>query len=275
MLRAIKSSFPCVHIHAFSPMEISYFSQKSGCSLRSTLECLIKNGLDSFPGTAAEILDDRVRRKICPEKIDTATWTKVVKTAHRMGLRSTATVLFGHIETREQLVRHLHLIREIQHDTGGFTELIPLPFVPFQTPLGREKEMKEALSFSRQRYFYALCRIFFFHSIPNLQASWPKLGLDQALACTFSGVNDLGGTLYQENITRSAGGDHGEKVSLGEFRRRILEVGKIPRLRNTMYQLLDDDLLDSSIREGGVATNKERLLPRRRGGEAAGGRRDE
>ena len=249
MLRAIKSRFPRIHIHAFSPMEVSYFSQKSGKSLGSTLEALLENGLDSLPGTAAEILDDQVRRKICPEKIDTATWIKVVKTAHQMGVKSTATVLFGHIETREQLAGHLHLIRKIQQETGGFTELIPLPFIPFQTPLGREEEMKEPLSFSRQRCFYALCRIFFYHSIPNLQASWPKLGLDQALACTFSGVNDLGGTLYQENITRSAGGHHGEKVSLGEFHHRILQIGKVPQLRNTLYQFMDPGDLTGPFEE--------------------------
>jgi len=141
MLRAIKSRFPRIHIHAFSPMEVTYFSQKSGKSLGMTLEALLENGLDSLPGTAAEILDDQVRRKICPEKIDTATWIKVVKTAHQMGVKSTATVLFGHIETREQLAGHLHLIRKIQQETGGFTELIPLPFIPCQTPLGREDQM--------------------------------------------------------------------------------------------------------------------------------------
>jgi 5-amino-6-(D-ribitylamino)uracil---L-tyrosine 4-hydroxyphenyl transferase len=251
MLRAIKSQFPHIHIHAFSPMEVYYFSQKSGKSLVSTLECLIQNGLDSLPGTAAEVLDDRLRKKICPEKIGTSTWVEVIKTAHRMGLRSTATVLFGHIETPKQLVDHLVLLREIQGEKHGFTELIPLPFVPFQTPLGRKAGVNGPLSFGRQRHFYALCRIFFHHSIPNLQASWPKLGLDQALACTFSGVNDLGGTLYQENITRCAGGIHGEKVTLGDFERRILDAGKIPQLRNTLYQFLDHGSLPSSLREEG------------------------
>jgi 7,8-didemethyl-8-hydroxy-5-deazariboflavin synthase CofH subunit len=251
MLQAIKRRFPHIHIHAFSPMEVYSFSQKSGRSLSSTLECLIENGLDSLPGTAAEILDDEVRRKICPEKIDSATWIEVIKTAHRMGLKSTATVLFGHIETAAQLAKHLNLLRTLQEETGGFTELIPLPFIPFQTSLGRKAGVHGMLPFDHQRHFYALCRIFFHHSIPNLQASWPKLGLDQALACTFSGVNDLGGTLYQENITRCAGGHHGEKISLSEFHHRILEVGKSPQLRNTLYQFLDDQIFDSSSREEG------------------------
>ena len=239
MLQGIKARFPHIHIHAFSPMEVCYFSQKSRKSISSTLECLIENGLDSLPGTAAEVLDDQLRKQICPEKINVATWIEVVKTAHRLGLKSTATILFGHIETAEQTAHHLHILREIQHETHGFTEFIPLPFVPFHTPLGKRFGFKEIFPFRRVRLFHALCRIFFHHSIPNIQASWPKLGLDRALSCVFSGVNDLGGTLYQENITRSAGGNHGEKVALSEFQQKILEAGKIPQLRNTLYELLD------------------------------------
>ena len=247
MLRGIKVRFPNIHIHAFSPMEVYYFSQKSGKSISSILECLIKNGLDSIPGTAAEVLDDQLRKQICPGKIDVATWIEVVKTAHRVGLKSTATILFGHIETVEQTAHHLHLLREIQNETHGFTEFIPLPFVPFHTLLGKRAGIKGISPYHRMRLFLGLCRIFFHHSIPNLQASWPKLGLDQALSCVFSGVNDLGGTLYQENITRSAGGVHGEKVSLGEFHQRILEIEKVPQLRNTLYQFLNYEDLDGSF----------------------------
>ena len=239
MLQEIKVRFPHIHIHAFSPMEVYYFSQRSRKSISFTLERLIENGLDSLPGTAAEVLDDQLRTEICPEKIDVATWIEVIKTAHRLGLRSTATILFGHIETAEQTAHHLHILREIQDETHGFTEFIPLPFVPFHTPLGKRSGFKEIFPFCRVQLFHALCRIFFHHSIPNIQSSWPKLGLDHALSCVFSGVNDLGGTLYQENITRSAGGNHGEKVSLAEFQRKILEAGKIPQLRNTLYELLD------------------------------------
>jgi len=250
MLQGIKGKFPHIHIHAFSPMEVYYFSKKSRKSISSTLECLIKNGLDSLPGTAAEILDDQLRKQICPEKIDVATWIEVVKTAHWLGVKSTATILFGHIETAEQTVHHLHLLQKIQDETHGFTEFIPLPFVPFHTPLGKRARIEGISPSHRMRLFLALCRIFFHHSIPNLQASWPKLGLDQALSCVFSGVNDLGGTLYQENITRSAGGIHGEKVSLGEFHQRILEIGKVPQLRNTLYQFLDHEDLDGSFQGG-------------------------
>ncbi|MFB3886256.1 MAG: 5-amino-6-(D-ribitylamino)uracil--L-tyrosine 4-hydroxyphenyl transferase CofH [Thermodesulfobacteriota bacterium] len=239
MLQEIKLRFPRIHIHAFSPMEVYYFSQRTRKSISFTLERLIQSGLDSLPGTAAEVLDDRLRKEICPEKIDVATWIEVVKTAHRLGLRSTATILFGHIETPEQTARHLHLLRGIQEETHGFTELIPLPFVPFHTPLGKRPGSKDIFPFPRIRLFHALCRIFFYHSIQNIQASWPKLGLDHALCCVFSGVNDLGGTLYQENITRSAGGNHGEKVSLAEFRQKILQAGKIPQLRNTLYEPLN------------------------------------
>jgi CofH subfamily radical SAM domain protein len=249
MLQEIKTKFPQVHIHAFSPMEIYYFSQKSGRPVTSTIESLMDNGLDSFPGTAAEVLDDRLRMQICSEKVKVATWIEIVRTAHRLGLKSTATILFGHLETPAQAARHLEIIREIQSETHGFTELIPLPFVPFQTPLGKMFGIKEILPFHRIRFFYALCRIFCGSSIPNIQASWPKLGLDRALECVFSGVNDLGGTLYQENITRSAGGVHGERVTLSQFRRAIGAAGRIPRLRNTLYEFLGDHVLASLIKD--------------------------
>jgi CofH subfamily radical SAM domain protein len=252
-LQEIKAKFPHIHIHAFSPMEVYYFSQKSGQSLTATLESLIDSGLDSLPGTAAEILDDQLRKLICPGKLNVATWIEVVKTAHRLGLKSTATILFGHIETPEQVGQHLQILREIQYETNGFTEFIPLPFVPFRTALGDKWEVKEMLAFHRVRLFYALFRIFWGKLIPNIQASWPKLGLDRALECVFTGANDLGGTLYQENITRSAGGTHGEKVSLGQFQRRIQEAGKVPQLRNTLYELLDHQLLSSLISDESVA----------------------
>jgi 7,8-didemethyl-8-hydroxy-5-deazariboflavin synthase CofH subunit len=249
MLRSIKGQFPHIHIHAFSPMELHYFSQRAGIPLTATLEALMASGLDSFPGTAAEILDDALRRELCPEKGTVATWINVVTTAHRMGLKSTATILFGHIETPFQIARHLQILRDIQRDTHGFTELVPLPFVPYHTSLGNRYHVTEMLSFDRIRLFYALCRLFYRDLIPNLQSSWPKLGLNRALECVLSGVNDVGGTLYQENITRSAGGIHGEKVSLRQFYQGIRAVGKIPRLRTTLYEFPDDPLLISLMEE--------------------------
>ena len=258
MLQEIRTQFPGIHIHAFSPMEIYYFSQKTGRPVRSILESLIDRGLGSLPGTAAEILDDRVRQQICPEKVNVATWVEIVKTAHRLGLKSTATILLGHVEGPDQIALHLQVLRDIQHETSGFTEFIPLPFVPFETALGRRSGIREMLPFRRIRLFYALCRLFFGRSIPNIQASWPKLGLDRALECVFSGVNDLGGTLYQENITRSAGGVHGEKVSLGQLKRAIEKAGKTPQLRDTLYNPLSDQLLSSLIRKEGGADHDQK-----------------
>ena len=162
-------------------------------------------------------------------------WTEVVRTAHRMGLKSTATLLFGHIETPVQIARHLEILREIQRETQGFTELVPLVFMPFQTTLGKNYCFTKMLPFDRVRLFYALCRLFFGDLIPNLQASWPKLGLDRALECSFSGINDLGGTLYQENITRSAGGTFGEFLSVEQIRDSLTRKGKIPLERDTLY----------------------------------------
>jgi len=247
MLCEIKACFPSIHIHAFSPMEIYYFSKISGRSLTATLESLMKSGVDSMPGTAAEILDDGIRQKICPEKIGVESWIEVVKKAHTLGLRSTATIMFGHIESPVHLAQHLEIIRNIQYETRGFTEFVPLPFVPFRTALAATYGIQDMLPFDRVRLFHALCRLFFRNSIPHIQASWPKLGLDRALECTFSGVDDVGGTLYQENITRSAGGDHGERVLLSEFHQKISKIGKVPQLRTTLYDFLDDKYLFSLL----------------------------
>ena len=249
MLKEIKKNFPHVHIHAFSPMEIYYFSQLSRQGLDNIVESLIDCGLGSIPGTAAEILDDQIRDQICPEKIKTSDWIKLIKIIHNQGLKTTATILFGHIETPLNIARHLHMIREIQYETNGFTELIPLPFIPTNTPIAKTNRCKKMISFNRVSFFYALCRIFFMNSLFNIQASWPKLGLDRAVECTFYGVNDLGGTLYQENITKSAGGIHGEKVYLHQFQRKILSINKNPQLRNTLYEFQDNELLTYLIKQ--------------------------
>jgi len=240
MLQAIKAAYPDLHIHAFSPMEIKYFSFITGSSISSIIGQLMECGLGSIPGTAAEILDDQVRQVICPDKVNTSEWIDIITTTHRLGLKSTATILLGHIETPRQLVRHMEIVHEIQRQTGGFTEFIPLIFVPYGTILGRRFGISEILSFEKVQRFYALSRIYFHGLIPNVQSSWPKLGLENAVRCLFSGVNDLGGTLYEENITRNAGGTFGQKVSLEEFREYVIKTGKTPRLRDTLYNLLPD-----------------------------------
>ena len=240
MLQAIKAEYPDIHIHAFSPMEIKYFSHISGSSISSVITKLTECGLGSIPGTAAEILDDRVRQVICPEKVTVSEWVDIITTAHWLGLRSTSTILFGHVETTAQIVRHMEIIREIQKKTGGFTEFIPLVFVPYGTTLGKKFGIGEPLSFEKVLKLYALSRIYFNGLVSNIQSSWPKLGLENAVKCLSAGVNDLGGTLYEENITRSAGGNFGQKVSIEEFREHIMKFGKTPRLRDTLYHLLPD-----------------------------------
>jgi 5-amino-6-(D-ribitylamino)uracil---L-tyrosine 4-hydroxyphenyl transferase len=239
MLQAIKEAHPSLHIHAFSPMEIMYFSEISGKSIGEVLDELIKAGLDSIPGTAAEILDEEVRKSICPEKISAADWENIIIAAHRKGLRTTATILVGHIETAESVVNHMNRIRDIQKETGGFTEFIPLVFVPFNTVLGNKFGIRTMIPISDLLKFYALSRIFFNGYIKNVQVSWPKLGFQNAVRCLFAGVNDFGGTLYEENITRCAGGQSGQMMGLEDIKLGILEAGKIPRLRDTLYNFLD------------------------------------
>jgi len=242
MVQQIQRSYPQIHIHAFSPMEIKYFSDISGRPIRSVITKLMECGLGSIPGTAAEILDDRIRNVICPEKVTTRGWVGIITTAHRLGLRSTATILIGHIETNDQVVRHMEIIREIQKKTGGFTEFIPLIFVPYATRLGEKFRINEMLSLRKVFKFYSLARIYFNGLITNIQASWPKLGFENAIKSLSAGVNDLGGTLYEENITRNAGGSCGQKVTIEEFRDSTNKAGKTPRERDTLYNLLPDHL---------------------------------
>jgi len=235
LLSAIKRAYPRIHIHAFSPMEIKHFSMVSGRSVESVFESLVAAGLDSIPGTAAEILVDEIRSIICPEKIKTKEWIKIITTAHSMGLRSTSTILLGHMEKPEHIAAHLKILRNIQKTTRGFTEFIPLFFVPQKTALAKKNNINEMVSMRYVRKFFALSRIYFNGFINNIQSSWPKLGLKQAVSCLDAGVNDLGGTLYSENISRCAGGSHGQYVSIKDFRRSILDRGKIPRQRDTLY----------------------------------------
>ncbi|MBI4496107.1 MAG: 5-amino-6-(D-ribitylamino)uracil--L-tyrosine 4-hydroxyphenyl transferase CofH, partial [Deltaproteobacteria bacterium] len=208
LLRSIKEACPDLHIHAFSPMEVWRMSQRAGTGLDCMLGALRDHGLDSLPGTAAEILDDEVRRRICPGKLSTQQWVEVVTTAHRLGLRTTATMMFGHIETWQHRVRHLEVLRGIQQSTGGFTELVLLPFVPGLTPLARRYQLgpvplEEILKVT------AYARLFLGKDLPNIQNSWVKIGLEGATRSLSCGANDLGGTLGEESISRCAGASLG------------------------------------------------------------------
>jgi len=236
---AIHEAHPHIHIHALSPMEIEWYSERSRLTVRQTFEKLLDAGYGSLCGTAAEILVDEVRREICPSKLSTARWVEIVRTAHEMGIRSTSTILFGHIERPVHVARHLAVLREIQAATGGITEFIPLIFVPYRTPLGRAHGIREMVAKEEVFLLYAVARLFFARLLPNLQASWVKLGLDVAAESFDYGVNDLGGTLMEENITRCAGGRHGQALTLAQMAAAIRGAGCTPVRRDTLYHFLD------------------------------------
>jgi 7,8-didemethyl-8-hydroxy-5-deazariboflavin synthase CofH subunit len=241
MLKNIKCAHPDIHVHGFSPMEIIDFACKEGSSVEDVLGVLMNAGLDSLCGTAAEILDDEIRRIICKDKLTSQAWCVTMRTAHRLGLSSTATMLFGHIETEEHIARHMYLVREIQKETQGFSEFIPLPFIPYNTRLGSDYNL-DFVGLRMTRKIIACARIFFYGFINNIQTSWPKLGIDGALSCLNVGANDFGGTLYEENITRSAGGEHGEFLSRETFTALIESIGKKPIIRDTLYSFQNKEV---------------------------------
>lgn len=237
IVESIKAEFPEMYIHAFSPMEIYHAARNSEITVKEALFSLKKSGLDSMPGTAAEILSDRVREIICPSKLKTGEWVDVVRQAHAAGIPTTATMMYGHIETLEERIDHMLIIRDIQKETGGITEFVPLPFLPYNNPLG-EKLMKEGRYASPgivDLKTYAISRILLNGYIENIQASWVKLGKKLAQFTLYCGANDLGGTLMEENISKSAGASNGEKISVEEIEWMIHGAGRIPKERTTLY----------------------------------------
>ncbi len=235
ILKAIREVSEEIHIHAFSPMEVYHMAKNSGMKIREVLKELRRSGLDSMPGTAAEILDDSIRRVICPEKISTSQWVKIVENAHRLGIPTTATMMFGHVESWEHRIRHILLIKEIQRRTGGFTEFIPLPFMTKNNELGR---IVKGSSGFEDLLVIAISRILLYPDIKNIQASWVKLGVKLAQVALHVGANDLGGTLMEENISKSAGATSGEFLPKEEMIRIIEATGRIPRQRDTLYNII-------------------------------------
>jgi FO synthase len=234
-LLAIKARFPQIHIHAFSPMEIMYGSRRTGMSYRDYITMLRDAGLGTIPGTAAEILDDEVREVLSHKKVDVRTWVEIITTAHDLGVRTTSTIMYGHIETPEHIVRHLDLIRSLQKQTGGFTEFVPLRFIHTYTALYQKGLVDPPAKGWNDMRIYALCRLMLRGCIDNLQTSWVKLGMDLAQLSLAAGCNDFGGTLMEEQISKSAGADAGEYLPVDEIRRLILEMGRIPIERTTTY----------------------------------------
>ncbi len=239
VVEAIKAELPAMHIHGFTPLEVWQGAETLGVGVERFLTELRDAGLGSLPGTAAEILDDRVRTHLCPDKIRTSQWAEVMLTAHRLGLRATATIMFGHIDYPEAWANHLEVVRQVQRRTGGFTEMVPLPFVHMGSPIFLRGRSRPGPTWDEVVLVHAVSRIAFDGLIDNIQASWVKLGLDGGKRLLDAGCNDLGGTLMGEIITRSAGAEHGQEVTPAEFREAITAAGRTPALRNTVYEVLD------------------------------------
>jgi FO synthase len=233
--RALKSELPDLHIHAFSALEVWQGAATLGLSLEEYLAALQDAGLASLPGTAAEVLDDGVRRVICPDKVTTAQWLRVHDVAHSVGLQSTTTVMFGHVDGPRNWARHLIALREQQRRTGGFTEFVPLPFVHMEAPMYLRGQARPGPTFREAMLMHAVARLALHPRITNVQASWVKLGLKGAQSVLRAGANDLGGTLMNESISRAAGADHGQEMPPERMEEAIRTIGRTPRQRTTLY----------------------------------------
>jgi len=238
ILKTIRETSTKLHIHAFSPAEVAYMSQISGETVEEVLKELISNGLGSMPGTAAEILVDDVRKIICPEKISTKQWVNIILTAHQLGLKTTSTIMYGHIESHKNEAEHLVLLKHIQDISNGFTEFVPLPFVHDKTILYRYMGARPGSTGMHDLALFSTARLYLGEAIPNIQASWVKLGPKFVQLSLNTGVNDLGGTLFTESITKSAGGKYGEEKSIEEFIDLIRDAKRIPVQRDTLYNII-------------------------------------
>jgi FO synthase subunit 2 len=256
--KAIKKELPNIHIHAFSPEEVLYGAKMSDSSIEDYLQILKEAGLDSIPGTAAEILDQEIRDTISPGRISVQDWIKVIKYAHSIGISSTSTIMYGHIESYSDIVKHLAIIKNIQKDTGGFTEFVPLSFVHSEAPMYNRnlvKNIRAGPTGEEVLKMHAIARIFLNNYIENIQVSWVKEGPKMAQILLEAGVNDFGGTLINESISTSAGASFGQLLKPKEIRNLIYHIGKIPAQRSSKYEIIktfskdnymNEELLDKS-----------------------------
>ncbi len=258
VVRAIKDAVPDLHVHAFSALEVWQGAATLGVDLESYLSRLRDEGLASLPGTAAEILDDEIRAIICPDKITTAQWLEVHETAHRVGLRSNVTIMFGHVDGPRNWARHLVAARELQQRTGGFTEFVPLPFVHMEAPIYLKGGARRGPTFGEMLLMHAVGRIALHPWFENVQVSWVKAGPQGLVEALNAGVNDLGGTLMNESISRAAGAEFGQELSPEEIERLIRAAGRIPRQRTTLYGEAPEERVRSSF---GAAQLAEPLTP--------------
>ena len=249
IVKTVKEAVPEMHLHAFSPLEVWQGAATSNHSLEGYLTELKQAGLSTLPGTAAEILDDEVRSVICPDKINTAQWLEVMETAHRVGFRSTATIMYGHVDEPIHWARHLIRVRDLQKKTGGFTEFVPLPFVHMEAPMYLKGKARRGPTFRETILVHAVARLALHPHITNIQASWVKMGHEGVSAALNAGCNDLGGTLMNESISRAAGTQHGQETSPEEMHHMIESAGRTARQRTTLY----DDASDADVVRGSTA----------------------
>ena len=245
--KAVKAAVPEMHVHAFSPLEVAQGAATLNLSVAEFLKQLREAGLGTLPGTAAEILDDPVRRIICPDKLDSGEWLDVVRSAHKEGFRSTATIMFGHVDTPTNWAAHLLKIRDLQQETGGFTEFVPLPFVHMEAPLYLKGKARKGPTWRETLLMHAVARLVLHPLIPNIQVSWVKLGSQGAVECLKAGANDLGGTLMNESISRAAGNEHGQEMSPHDMEKLIRLMGREPVQRTTLYVEASDQQRERSF----------------------------
>jgi FO synthase len=241
LCRAVQAAVPSVHIHAFSPLEVHQGAATVGLPVAQFLRRLMDAGLGTLPGTAAEVLDDDVRKVLCPDKISTERWLEVVRAAHAVGFKTTATIMYGHVDGYVHWARHLRRLRMLQADTGGFTEFVPLPFVHMEAPIYLKGHARPGPTFREAVLMHAVARLALHPLIQNIQTSWVKMGPEGVKVCLQAGANDLGGTLMDETITRSAGAVHGQEMDPSAMETIIRAIGRKPRQRNTLYQDVSDE----------------------------------
>ncbi|MBW9221478.1 5-amino-6-(D-ribitylamino)uracil--L-tyrosine 4-hydroxyphenyl transferase CofH [Methanothermococcus sp. SCGC AD-155-C09] len=238
-IHSLTKPYGGIHIHAFSPMEVKFASENAGLNIKEALKILKENGLNTMPGTAAEILNDNIREELCPSKLSTKDWIEVIKKAHKLGIKTTCTIMYGHIEDYKDIVNHLFILKDIQRETGGFTEFVPLSFMYKRSPIYLKGRARSGATGIDDLKMYAISRILFKEVIKNIQVSWVKLGIKMAQISLKCGANDFGGTLMEENISKSAGAEHGVNISVENIRNTIINIGRIPKERNTLYDILE------------------------------------
>ena len=250
IVHTVKAAAPDMHVHAFSPLEVWQGAATLGIALKDYLQRLKAAGLGTLPGTAAEVLDDEVRAVLCPDKINTEQWLTVMRTAHEVGFNTTATIMYGHLDRPEHWARHLLRVRDLQRETGGFTEFVPLPFVHMEAPVYLKGRARKGPTFREAILMHAVARLTFNPWLTNVQASWVKMGHEGVIACLNAGCNDLGGTLMNESITRAAGAAHGQETSPARMLELIRSAGRTPKQRSTTYGEVSDERMAAAFAAG-------------------------